>query len=165
MALRVTITFRYDGSPICGDVIGMNLGHLVLADEQLSKVECDVCQIIQSYGAVIAGGRICRGKATFMVVASTYQLARILKELHDRGLQPRVVGRAKYIKEPELTEDQLKLLDLAYRMGFFDESRKISLKDLASMVGVSPSAADRRLRRALRKLVEHYLSKYGKGEY
>lgn len=47
----------------------------------------------------------------------------------------------------------------------FDESRKISLKDLASMVGVSPSAADRRLRRALRKLVEHYLSKYGKGEY
>ncbi|MEM0484635.1 MAG: helix-turn-helix domain-containing protein, partial [Pyrobaculum sp.] len=45
------------------------------------------------------------------------------------------------------------------------ESRKVSLRELASMMGISPSAADRKLRRALKKVVEYYLGRYGKGEY
>lgn len=165
MALRVTVSFKYPDSDVCGEIVGMNMRHVVLADRQLSKIECEPCETALRNGAVLVGGKICGGKALVVLVANTYQLAKILRELHERGLQPRVLGRAKFIKDPDLTEEQLRLLELAYKLGFFDESRKVSLRELASMMSISPSAADRKLRRALKKVVEYYLGRYGKGEY
>ncbi|AET32597.1 helix-turn-helix domain-containing protein [Pyrobaculum ferrireducens] len=165
MALRVTVSFSYTGGSICGEIVGMNMGHAVLADKELSMLKCEPCEIAMRYGAVIVGGKICEDKALIVLIANTFQLSRILKEMHELGLKPRVVGRAKYIKEPDLTEDQLRLIELAYKLGYFDESRKVSLKDLASMIGVSPSAADRKLRRGLKKIVEFYLSRYGRGDH
>lgn len=165
MALRVTVSFNHTGDTICGEIVGMNMGRVVLADKELSMLKCEPCEVAMRYGAAVVGGKICDGRALIILIANTFQLSRILKEMHELGLKPRVVGRARYIKEPDLTEDQLRLIELAYKLGYFDESRKVSLKDLASMIGVSPSAADRKLRRGLKKIVKYYLSRYGKGDH
>jgi len=164
VALRLTISFKYGDGSVCGEVVGVNMGHVLLADQSLTRVKCEPCEVVAEYGAAVVGGRICGGRAELILIANAYQISRILRELHYRGLQPRVIGRAKYIRDPQLTEDQLKLVELAYRLGYFDDGRKISLKELAAVAGISPSAADRKLRRALRKIVEFYLSRFGRGD-
>lgn len=165
--IRITISSSCGMPDICGEIVGVNMGHVIIADEHISKIDsCVPCEIAAQYGAIIVGGRICDGRTELKIlVSSMYQLSRILREMYNRGLQPKVLGRAKYIREPSLTEEQLRLVELAYRLGYYDDSRKVTIKEIASMLGTSPSAADRKLRRALRKIVEYYLSRHGRGDY
>ena len=165
MALRVTVAFQHKDFSTCSEIVGVNMGHAIMADKDLTSVKCEACEVAARDGAVVVGGRICNGRAEVVLVASPYQLGRILRELYELGLQPRVLGRAKFIKEPALTEDQLRLLELAYKLGLFDDNRKVTVKELADILGISPSAADRKLRRALKNVVKYYLSRYGRGEF
>ncbi|MEA5408415.1 helix-turn-helix domain-containing protein [Haloarculaceae archaeon H-GB2-1] len=53
-----------------------------------------------------------------------------------------------------LTPEQLETVRLAHEMGYFDVPRTTSQQELATVLGVSPSAVSERLRRSLGTLVE-----------
>lgn len=57
-----------------------------------------------------------------------------------------------------LTAAQREALLTAYRTGYFDEPRRSTLADVGRRLGVSPTAAGRRLRRATEALVENGLA-------
>lgn len=56
-----------------------------------------------------------------------------------------------------LTEKQLETLLLAFREGYFDDPREVTLDELAGTFDVSPRAVSQRLRRAVYNLVENTL--------
>ena len=129
---------------------------------QLAETEiCEVCRILTS-GSMLVGARKTDGSTVFEVlVDSPTALGHLLRRLTQAGYRPRVLGRAKYLDKPGLTRDQVKALLAAYRLGLFDESRNASIRDLAARLGVSPAAASRMLRRAVKRLVEFYLAQLG----
>lgn len=53
-----------------------------------------------------------------------------------------------------LTAQQQETLILAYRKGYFDEPREVSLEDLAEQLELSPTSVGGRLRRGIRGLIE-----------
>lgn len=57
-----------------------------------------------------------------------------------------------------LTDSQRETLETAHRMGYFADPRDASLEDVATAIGVSPSAASGRLRRGLDALLENTLA-------
>ncbi len=59
--------------------------------------------------------------------------------------------------ETELTRRQRETLVTAYREGYFDIPRKVTLVDLAARLDVSDQAVSERLRRGEAKLVREYL--------
>ncbi|MFD1511974.1 helix-turn-helix domain-containing protein [Halomarina rubra] len=56
-----------------------------------------------------------------------------------------------------LTVEQREALRVAYEMGYFEEPRAVSLAELGERLGVSATAAGRRLRRATAAFIEHSL--------
>ena len=56
-----------------------------------------------------------------------------------------------------LTDEQREALVAAFVHGYYDEPRRTSLEKLASLLGISPTAASGRLRRASARLVEEVL--------
>ncbi len=54
---------------------------------------------------------------------------------------------------------QREVLKLAYKMGYFDPDRKITLTELAERIGVKAPTLEEILRRALRKAVKYYLDR------
>ena len=56
--------------------------------------------------------------------------------------------------EPELTDRQRETLEQAYRRGFFNVPRDVTMGDLAETFDVSEQAISQRLRRAYARLVE-----------
>ncbi len=56
-----------------------------------------------------------------------------------------------------MTERQRSLLELAYRLGYFDSPAKTSLSKLAKIAGVSRAAVSKTLRRAVARLLESVL--------
>ncbi len=65
-------------------------------------------------------------------------------------LRPRAASRRLGPKE---------VLKLAYKMGYFDPDRKITLTELAERIGVKAPTLEEILRRALRKAVKYYLDR------
>ncbi len=56
-----------------------------------------------------------------------------------------------------LTDRQHGALKMAYERGYFDDPRGVTLQELAASTGISSTALGRRLRRAMKRLVEKLL--------
>ncbi|WP_418282385.1 helix-turn-helix domain-containing protein [Halorubrum sp. DTA98] len=59
--------------------------------------------------------------------------------------------------ESDLTAAQIEALVNAYRYGYYDEPREVSLDELAEILGISNTAASGRLRRGAARLIEETL--------
>ena len=57
----------------------------------------------------------------------------------------------------KLTGKQLETLLLAYKSGYFDSPRRVTLRDLAEMLNLSPSTVKEHLRKAQRKILEEII--------
>ena len=64
------------------------------------------------------------------------------------------------ISSAELTKRQMEILQLAYKLGYFNDERSITLSQLADKLGISAPTLEDILRRALRKVVKYYLDKH-----
>ncbi len=98
-----------------------------------------------------------------MIIPSALILRELLKKLNEMGFKPKVVGKKNILEEDKskLTPRQLELIILAYKRGYFDVERKISLTDISKMLGIAPSSTQEILRRALKKIIAEYLVKLG----
>ncbi|MEM3831985.1 MAG: helix-turn-helix domain-containing protein [Thermoprotei archaeon] len=100
-----------------------------------------------------------------IVVPSFTVLKSMLKSLNDLNLKPKVLNKKEVTISDEtnrLTPRQLQALILAYKRGYFDVDRQITLTEISKLMNISPSSAQEILRRALKKVVEKYLSKLNK---
>lgn len=57
----------------------------------------------------------------------------------------------------KLTDKQLEVLLFAYKSGYFDNPRRITLRELAQILGLSPSTVKEHLRKAERKILEELI--------
>ena len=84
-------------------------------------------------------------------------LAAFRRALLDRGITTyvhRIVQGGAPAENPYgLTEIQRETLELAYREGYFDAPREVSLEDLGEMMGVSRQSVSRRIRAGLQNLL------------
>ncbi|WP_237710106.1 helix-turn-helix domain-containing protein [Pyrococcus sp. ST04] len=58
----------------------------------------------------------------------------------------------------KLTKRQAEVLLLAYKSGYFDEPRRITLRELADMLGLSTSTVKEHLRKGLKKVLDDAIS-------
>ncbi|WP_264556728.1 helix-turn-helix domain-containing protein [Halocatena marina] len=62
--------------------------------------------------------------------------------------------------DDELTAEQYDIIDTAYRNGYWEIPREITMGELAELIGISSNAASQRLRRGLTVLVGEALTPY-----
>ncbi|MGB9725032.1 MAG: helix-turn-helix domain-containing protein [Thermoprotei archaeon] len=97
-----------------------------------------------------------------IIVPSFTVLKSILKSLNELNLKPKVLSKKEVTISDEtikLTPRQLQALILAYKRGYFDVDRLITLTEISKLLNIAPSSAQEILRRALKKVIEDYLSK------
>lgn len=128
---------------------------------------CSACKFLGSTDAIILGATpLSRNEIVYrLIVPPLGYLKQILKGLGDLGLQPKIIELKRLTttnkrSEEELTERQLQALILAYKKGYFDEDRKITLSELAKILGISPSSAQELMKRAMKKVVKTYLKHF-----
>ncbi|TRM81416.1 bacterio-opsin activator [Sulfolobus sp. D5] len=64
------------------------------------------------------------------------------------------------LPQNSLKDDELKILSLAYEMGYFDYPRKVKSKELAEMLGIRESTLIYHLRKIEKKMVESLLRRH-----
>ena len=72
-----------------------------------------------------------------------------------------VIGIEEYSPEDspvlKLSKRQFEVLLFAYKSGYFDNPRRITLRELAQILGLSPSTVKEHLRKAERKILEELI--------
>lgn len=120
---------------------------------------CDVCNTIISHGSFLITGKNIQN-STFIynfIVPNFDAYTGIITALERCGLKPKILRITKFKPKGKiLTENQEKVLWLAYKMGFFDYPRKINTIKLAKRLGISPSTLSEIIRRGLRRMLRSY---------
>ncbi len=83
-------------------------------------------------------------------------IEELVTTLKDRGLEIELTAIRTAKRSGSLTERQDKVLNLAYRLGYFEFPKKINLSDLAKKLGVAKSTLSEILRTGEEKIVHAY---------
>lgn len=78
------------------------------------------------------------------------QLKTLEKRLSEIGT-PKI---EKSSSKSTLTERQKEIIDLAFKEGYFESPRKVTLEELAGKLGISASSLGETLRLAVKKMLE-----------
>lgn len=121
---------------------------------------CSVCKLLYTSDVVVEKVKVVKeGTILYtLLVPNATSLKAFLSNLIDLGVEVTVVNTSE-IDSNDLTQRQMEILKLAYKLGYFDEDRKITLTELAEKLGVSVPTLEEILRRALKKVVKYYLDK------
>lgn len=98
------------------------------------------------------------GRANFKVLAgSEGSLPRIIKAITSRRMALDILRIAPAEERPPVSRKQEALVRLALEKGYFDYPRRIEVRELARLAGMSASAAHEMLKRGEKNIIRHYL--------
>lgn len=121
---------------------------------------CSACKFMALSDAVVLGTKsIDRTTVRFrLLISSTGNARKLVHDLEESGLEPVVIDGPEEIKT-EITDRENQVLRLCLDLGYFDNEREASLKDISKLLGISVSSLSETLRRALRKITEDYVNR------
>lgn len=65
-----------------------------------------------------------------------------------------IVWKSRFVEDRELSIDEFKTLKLALELGYFENPKRIRLRELADVLEVSEATASSLIRKALKKVVK-----------
>ena len=122
---------------------------------------CAVCRILYTSDVVAEKIKVLKERTLLytLLVPNSSSFNEFLTKLSKEGVKVTVLNVSE-ISSAELTERQMEILQLAYKLGYFNDDRGITLSQLADKLGISAPTLEEILRRALRKVVKYYLDKH-----
>ncbi len=121
---------------------------------------CTPCSFFSKTFSNILGTRS-TGKSKILyriLLPSPGDLRSLEKQMIAAGIEYEVVSVIPYMHQ-ELTEREREILSIAMERGYFEDNRRISLTELSSVIGISPSSLSETLRRSLKKSVNFYMDR------
>jgi predicted DNA binding protein len=80
----------------------------------------------------------------------------LLKELKDAEVVAEVLRISRIEEEEELTARQEQILQIALEKGYFEFPKKITLRQLAKTLGISPATLTEILRRGQKRVLQEH---------
>lgn len=98
----------------------------------------------------------------FIPYDSKVRLVKYVRSFSPCDVDVKILEQATRVKSfltiPSLSDHELYVLRVAYEEGYFEWPRKVRLEDLAIKLGVSKTTVAEHLRRALKKLLNAYIT-------
>ncbi|BBD73617.1 bacterio-opsin activator [Sulfodiicoccus acidiphilus] len=153
-----TVT-RLDPSTRVKEVVNLRrYGDVVVADILLSYDNSTVA-LLQKNGVALLEPTVVEGTESWNFLAYEYQLRKILEEL-ERAASVVRVSMTDYVPQREvvLSDDEVRALEGAISMGYFEVPRRHRTWEVSRKLGMSQSTFTLHLRRAQRKLATKFLN-------
>jgi predicted DNA binding protein len=96
------------------------------------------------------------GKLEWAVLGNDTMVKSLMQELEDQKVTGEVVKISKIKDEEELTARQESILQIALEKGYFEFPKKITLRQLAKALDISPATLTEILRRGQKRVLEEH---------
>ncbi|GBC70208.1 hypothetical protein HRbin01_01918 [archaeon HR01] len=127
-----------------------------------------VVKCSRACGIEEAGSCILRGVSTgaggevvWSLIGPGTALRRFMQRLSERGIMYETVELSVVKPNGGLTSRQEMIIKAALELGFFDYPKKIHVKELAQLFGITPATFTETLRKALKRIVKEHVTLAG----
>ena len=97
------------------------------------------------------------GRLEYTIISSHNECLRnLMAKLEAADASPTLVKMKKLSSDEMLTENQEKIVKMAYQRGYYDFPKRIGVKDLAEIFDISPATLSEILRRGQKKIIESF---------
>jgi predicted DNA binding protein len=120
---------------------------------------CGVCAVVAEAGCFLESARSNGdGRMLWRIIApSSTALQELVKRLRSIGCELEITRVSEHGAKKDMTSRQEQIVQLAFKLGYYDIPRHITLQELAERVGTCKSSLDLILRRAERMLICEHL--------
>ena len=127
-----------------------------------STNQCMVCRLLAGTECFLTNSSTKNGKMMWtMLVTEKKALQELIKSLEELQAAPKLVKLTDITGANELTQRQEQITRMAFERGYFDFPRKIGLRELAKVFGISTSTLSEILRKGQRRIMMRYFSEHG----
>jgi hypothetical protein len=121
---------------------------------------CEVCKPLVSGELFLAKGKLYDDGSMELnfIIPNRRILENILMEYDKKGIKYEIIKITSFRSKKILTDHQEKILYIAYKMGLFNHPRRITMEELAKMLGLRVSTVSEVIRRGIRRLLERYFT-------
>ncbi|MCK4444807.1 MAG: helix-turn-helix domain-containing protein, partial [Thermoplasmata archaeon] len=123
--------------------------------------KCVACQLLTGSDCfLLSATSRSDGWVEWDLVSSTEDaLSSLMKELEESGCSVRILKKAELDKNSLLTKRQEEVVRIAFEMGYYDHPRRMTLRELSKVFGISPSTLSEIMQRGERKIMRQYLAR------
>jgi len=122
--------------------------------------ECKLAKALLGSGAIVLSAHVKRDEIFWTLVCTWEEFKNLVASLNDLNLSYELVWKSRFFEDKKLSRRELEILKLALEHGYFENPKKVRLKELAKMLGISEATASNLIRRALKKVVDQVLTNY-----
>ena len=124
----------------------------------VKQEECYGCRELHSTNCHMVGAKSKEdGRLEYTIISSSNEcLRKLMSKLEEASANPKLVKMKKLTSEEMLTENQEKIVKMAYQRGYYDFPKRTGVKDLAKIFEISPATLSEILRRGQKKIIESY---------
>jgi len=134
---------------------------LVETDKAIGVVKCSECfgcrELLSTECFLVSAVSKEDGRLEYTIISSKNEcLRQLMAKLEKANASPKLVKMKKLTKEEMLTDNQEKIVKMAYQKGYYDFPKRIGVKELAKIFNISPATLSEILRRGQKKIIESY---------
>ena len=124
----------------------------------IKQEECFGCRELLSTDCFLVSAKSKDdGRLEYTIISSHNECLRMLmNKLEAAEASPKLVKMKKLTSDEMLTDNQEKIVKMAYQRGYYDFPKRIGVKDLAKIFEISPATLSEILRRGQKKIIESY---------
>ncbi|WP_393971242.1 helix-turn-helix domain-containing protein [Oxyplasma meridianum] len=124
----------------------------------VESLSCSSCHFFASQDIIVSGTKsINRNHLIYRIILpSKFHLKELMEKLEKLNLNPVLIESHENLHS-DLTPREKEIIELAYKRGYYDTERKMSMKDLANELHVSASSLSDVLRRGTKKIVKSFV--------
>jgi predicted DNA binding protein len=120
---------------------------------------CAVCSVLAASECFLISASTRDGGIYWTLLASGKKpIRKLMRAMKGKGYDVRIIKMAEVKGREALTTRQEEIIRVAYEKGYFDYPKKISLRQLARLFGVSISTISEVLRTGQKKIIRAHLS-------
>jgi predicted DNA binding protein len=123
----------------------------------VSTTKCAICSTMAGSGCFLIAATAKDDFLHWTVLASSNdQIKSLIERMKSNGMDAKLLKMTDISSKEELTKRQEDILKIALEKGYFDFPKRISIRELAQMFGISISTLSEILRTAQKKVMASY---------
>ncbi len=141
------------------DISAIDRGRLLAA---FTTNQCVVCRLLAGTECFLTRSTTTKGGRLnwTLLVTENRALQALIGNLQKVGADPKLIKLTEITDTDALTTRQEQITRMAFERGYFDFPRRIGLRELAKMFGISTSTLSEILRKGQRRIMMHYFSEH-----
>jgi hypothetical protein len=151
---KIVNCLRQDNYVYDIDIVKAERGKII---GSLKTHKCTACRTFAEANCfLISANSKPNGKLEWTLLGSDTMVKSLMRELERENVSGEVVRISKLKDEEDLTARQENLLQIALEKGYFEFPKKVTLRQLAKTLDVSPATLTEILRRAQKRVIQEH---------